>query len=130
MRDRDDFDFGLGLTKYDKVRKPAKHHPAGLECELRELVRTLLNALQRGAKFYHQSTRRVRGALPVPFNSGFGFKLRLRVNPDRFHLDGTLAQRRRSASSQGIIATAPVSISRKRFWISSSQACSAPSSTS
>ena len=39
-------------------------------------------------------------------------------------------ERRRSASSHGSKATAPVSISRKRFSISSSQACSAPSSIS
>ena len=114
MCDRDDFDFGLGLTKYDNVRKASKHHPADVECELRKLLRSLLNALQRGAKFGHQSTRCVRAALPIPFNSGFGFVLRLRVNPDRLHLEGTLAQRRRSASSQGSIATGPASISRKR----------------
>ena len=124
------FRFRSWSTKYDNVRKASKHHPADVECELRKLLRSLLNALQRGAKFGHQSTRCVRAALPIPFNSGFGFVLRLRVNPDRLHLEGTLAQSRRSASSQGIIATAPVSISRKRFWISSSQACSTPSSTS
>lgn len=115
MRDRHDFDFGRGFTKYHKIRKPTKYLPAGIECQLRKLVRTLLNPLQRGAKLNYESSRCVRAAMPVPFHGGFGFESRLRVNPDRFHSDGTLAQRRRSTSSQGSMATAPVSISCKRF---------------
>ena len=110
MRDRHDFDFGRRLTKHDNVGESVKYFPASIECELRELVRTLLNPLQRGAKLNHESSRCVRAAMPVPFNSHFGFESRLRVNPDPFHLDDTLAQRRRSTSSQGSMATAPVSI--------------------
>ena len=45
MRDRHDFDFGLGLTKYDKLREAAKHHPAGGESQFRKLLRGLLNTL-------------------------------------------------------------------------------------
>ena len=45
MCDRHDFDFGLGLTKYDNVRKTPKHHLASVERKLRKLLRSLLNTL-------------------------------------------------------------------------------------
>jgi len=106
MRDCNYFDFGRRLTKHNNVGKPPEYFSTSVESERRELIRTLLNTLQSGAKFDYTGSKPT--AQPIPFNGCFAFEQRLRVNPDRFHLEGTLAQRRRSVSSQESMATAPL----------------------
>ena len=126
-----DLDHGLRFIKHDKVGKAAQHQLSCAECQHWELVWRTAYAFNRRAKLDSKLPRRLGAAPCIPFNRSFRFTRCIRVNPDLFvHLGGNLAQRRRSASSHGSNSTAPFSISRKRFWISSSQACSASASIS
>jgi len=78
MRDCNYFDFGRRLTKHNNVGKPPEYFSTSVESELRELIRTLLNTLQSGAKFDYKSTGCKPTAQPIPFNGCFGFEQRLR----------------------------------------------------
>lgn len=73
MSNRDNFDFSHSFTKNHNVGKATKYHSPRIESERRKLVRSLLNALQRGAKFNYESSGGLRVAVTVPGNSGFGF---------------------------------------------------------
>jgi hypothetical protein len=124
------FNSVLSDAVYDQVREAAQQNTSGVAVERRPTFWRRLDCFNGGMKLIDKALRCAPATLPANRSLDFLHRIGVKGNRHSFghSIDWRQRIRRARTSGQGVVSTAPESISATRLRISARQSSSAPSS--